>query len=109
MEPLMFNASDFIVENAAGEGVPQLHSHLSPGAEVTFKVGSKVDGHLRALEVRMGSASPLFLFGSSQRPQKWRRALLGFVEGVVLLSAWGICAISIAKQGVWLCRVSCAA
>lgn len=52
VEPLMFNASDFVVEDRAEEGVPQLHSHLAPGNEVTFKVGSKVEGQLRAFEVK---------------------------------------------------------
>lgn len=62
----MFNASDFIVEDPAEEGVPQLHSHLAPGNEVTFKVGSKVDGQLRAFEVCLEFSFTFHLPGATR-------------------------------------------
>ena len=52
MDTLLFNATDFVMKEAGQDGVPHLQAHLSPGDEVTFKVGAKVDGELRALEVR---------------------------------------------------------
>ncbi|CAD7695113.1 unnamed protein product [Ostreobium quekettii] len=52
VDPLLFNATDFVVSEPSPEDVPHLQSHLSPGDEVTFRVGAKVDGELRALEVK---------------------------------------------------------
>ncbi|CAD7695418.1 unnamed protein product [Ostreobium quekettii] len=57
VDPLVFNATDFIPKDATKEGVPHLPAHLSPGDEVAFKVGARVDGELRAVEVRKSAAA----------------------------------------------------